>query len=273
MSQLNTLSQALANREAHPKMSKRYRVITTADIIDELSKQGFAVERVTGPRRKGAGPYGQHLVTLRHPDMLPITINGVKHIPQVILRNSYDGSARYGIIAGCFRSACFNGLILGKGYATQFRHVGDAQQLAFEVTKNAFDLVASGIKILQRFSEITLTEEQKRKIIVDVIKLRFGEKSAAYLTRMVLIENLRAMAQPWRSEDTDTGNLYVLYNILQEKLLRAPVGRLQLIRDVTTDDDSQFVFEPMRPRSVTRASETIRLNQGLFDIVSKAVGL
>ena len=108
------------SESAHPKMSPKYKTVQTNVIAQRFKDLGFVVDEVLQRKsRKGAGPYAKHMVRLSHPTLLSSKHNDLKL--QLIVTNSFDGSASFGMQLGFFRFVCANGMIVGEQLES-FKH-------------------------------------------------------------------------------------------------------------------------------------------------------
>lgn len=172
MSKENILNQTSALGR-----SDQYRVLTTGDAVVVLERQGYRVRsvqaaRVTQKEREGFQP---HIVRLQHETLNKDVSAGL--FPEIILRNSYDGTAALKLSLGIYRLVCANGLVAGTSFG-EYRviHRGDAlAQLnrALEQTVAASGALLREVKMLQE-TELTLADQEILAIdtALDLIKNR-----------------------------------------------------------------------------------------------------
>jgi len=187
-----------------PTVSRRYEFISTADIVQRFSQEGWAVAQATvaAPRKKDP-LWAKHMLDFRHPDLKEI--NGA--VPRIILTNSHDGSSSARLLAGVFRFVCSNGLVVGNTtHKETIRHTGDAaadlihrmQQLA----KNTSQLYAS----IDAWSRKDLSKAQRHEFARFAAQLRWGD--AQRFTPEDLLQVRRA--------EDDRGDLWATFNRVQE---------------------------------------------------------
>lgn len=194
---------------AHDSRSARYVYVPTIEIVRGLLSEGFQVHsaqeaQCRTPDRQG---YTKHLLRLRREGHL--MHNGAA--PEVILINSHDGSCRYRLMAGMFRFACANGLIVGDGYAdVRVRHTGEALD---EVIEGAYQVVSTHDRVaaaVETMSCVPLSQHEQQAFAKAALQLRFDGREAP-ISAERLLERRRA-------EDT-ASDLWTTFNVIQENVL------------------------------------------------------
>ena len=181
--------------------------------------------------KKGMQAFKKHLVIFRNPEIVVKSDDGETVYPQILLSNSHDGLSSFQFRAGLFRLVCTNGLVIStKDFgAMSIRHKGYSFE---ELKKTVFELVEKlpvTVETLNKFREVTLTEEQKVEFALQAIGIRFGENGAE-----VQVEEL---LKPVRKED-EGNELWQVFNVIQEKLSRggfkykASTGRNKTARSI-----------------------------------------
>lgn len=215
----------------HPDVSKRYKFVSTRDAITALEAQGFIANPLIKTR---GGQFGMHGVTLTHPDLKAIQIGDSLVLPRVMLKNSHDTSAAFGLIAGAYRFACFNGLVLGHGFAVRLIHTGDIQRDINEALPNLFETVKRGIQQMQAWSNLKLSPASILEYSNSMLDLRFNP---IQLEQIKGLNIGSILAAPKRDEDR-SNDLFTVYNRVQEKLINGGYGywdgnRLKTIRKLS----------------------------------------
>lgn len=242
---INNCHPILAN-SPHPSVSNKYRFIDSKTVLSALEKQGFYIERLRASRSQ----YGLHTVTLRHPELKALQIGDSELRPEVIFKNSHDRSARLGLIAGVFRSACFNGLILGYGFGINLTHIGNIEADIKDVTPKVFELVASGVKRIEAWSRWELTHAQQVSLAKQAIPLRIEPDNLDKSTIELVTEQ---MLKPKRQAD-EANDLFTVYNRLQEYSVKGGIIYPNELGKET------------KTRRLTGASATLKVNQDLSNI-------
>lgn len=234
---------ALLTKEADPKMSSRYVHVSTADVMEIMTNEGYTVADVKVDKSRKADPtFARHLVSFRRDDL---QVDG-GYTPQMLWLNSHNGKTPAMMMLGCYRFVCSNGLVIGSSYAQEkVRHSGD---LARQVIQRVSDLSKSSTHLFEQietWSKIDLSAEKRREFAVQAMKLRFAEKSDAYN-----IEDLIAV----RREEDDKGDLWTTFNRLQENATKGGiVGRNANNRQV-------------RSRSIGSIGQDLNFNRDLWKL-------
>lgn len=223
---------AVASTQAASNVSDKYVHVPTMDLVDDMAKLGWQVSDVKQVgSKKGMQAFKKHLVIFRNPEIVVKSDDGETVYPQILLSNSHDGLSSFQFRAGLFRLVCTNGLVIStKDFgAMSIRHKGYSFE---ELKKTVFELVEKlpvTVETLNKFREVTLTEEQKVEFALQAIGIRFGENGAE-----VQVEEL---LKPTRKED-EGNELWQVFNVIQEKLSRggfkykASTGRNKTARSI-----------------------------------------
>lgn len=243
------------SQSAHPNVSKRYKFVSTRDALEALTKQGFEIE--PHKTRSRGGQYGLHCLTLTHPNLKPIKIGESLVQPRVMLKNSHDTSAAFGLIAGAYRFACFNGLVLGHGYAVRLIHTGDIQRDIAEALPKVFETVSKGLEAMSNWSNRQLSPAMILSLGLQSIDLRFSPEAIANLNK---VEIAMSLTESNRPED-DSNDLFTVYNRIQERLIRGGFEYTVYNADGT--------ISVKRVRKVYGIRATLTINQTLSNRVSE----
>jgi len=230
--EIQAKAPAVASTQAASNVSDKYVHVPTMDLVDDMAKLGWQVSDVKQVgSKKGMQAFKKHLVIFRNPEIAVKSDDGEVVYPQILLSNSHDGLSSFQFRAGLFRLVCTNGLVIStKDFgAMSIRHKGYSFE---ELKKTVFELVEKlpvTIETLNKFREVTLTEEQKVEFALSAIGIRFGENGAE-----VQVEEL---LKPIRKED-EGNELWQVFNVIQEKLTKggfkykASTGRNKTARSI-----------------------------------------
>jgi hypothetical protein len=205
---MNIPQSFLANG-ASPRMSDRYAFVNTQRVIEAVADEGWKVHEIASlaPRKSEMALYSKHQVELRNPSLPQLNDN----IPRLLFVNAHDGSSGARCLAGLFRFACSNGLVVGNTIGSfALRHTGDV------ATEVAFMLREMG----KRVTQAQHVSEKWGKIQLDNGSInRFAEYAA--LLRWGDTDRFRAsdLLRVRRAED-DGGDLWKVFNRVQENAAR-----------------------------------------------------
>lgn len=198
------------------KVSSKYVHVPTINLIEDMAVLGWNVVDVKqrkNRKQEEGGSFSRHMVVFRNDDVVISSEDGEVVYPQILLSNSHDGLSSFQFRAGLFRLVCSNGLVIStKDFGSMtIRHKGYSFE---ELAKTVMGLVESlpvTIETLNKFREVTLTEEQKAEMALAALGIRFGKEGAEVSAQEILM--------PTRKED-EGNDLWTVFNIIQEKMVR-----------------------------------------------------
>lgn len=200
---------ALAVKPAE-RMSERYQFISTKQVIQMMSDEGFEVHSTAVRRRRAASPnpaLGVHVVDFRHPAAQPI--HGT--IPRVLFMNSHDGSRRASVRIGAFRLVCSNGMVSGLTMAqADVRHAGDAARELVERMRQLSKNTLPMFQQIERWTRKQLTESQAHDFARLASQLRWGNPN------VVRTDDVLAV----RRAGDEGRDLWTVFNRVQEATTR-----------------------------------------------------
>lgn len=165
LSVTNEIPDVLTNRNRHPIRSEKYSVITSMDIITQVSEeQGLTWEKVAEENntRKFKG-YGTHVVRCFHPEHTFGNAKLDKDYKAIFyMRNSYTGRCKFEMYVGIIHRVKLNGLVLGNLFKTiKIKHIGlTAEEVSNEVEKMKEVFVGEVAPYVLSLQEKMLTERQ-----------------------------------------------------------------------------------------------------------------
>lgn len=194
-------------------VSAKYVAINTKTIVDRFEQAGFelqgsSIARVRNPERDG---YQKHLLRFAHPDLKAKQLNDI--VPQIVLRNSYDGSSSFQLWLGVFRLVCANGLIVGQAWhSVRVRHVGQS------ALDNA---IAGAFEVSKQVETLTSKIEQMQKTeMTESMQIDFANKASKLILPETAIQyDVASMLKPRRADDT-ASDLWTIFNRVQETAIR-----------------------------------------------------
>ena len=169
--------------------SQRYNLVRNADIFPQLEEalgQTFDTNGmlVSGHSDKNGA---RTLRTYMFPEHQVEIANGDKVSFELRAANSYDGSQTFGLMAGGFRYACFNGMVIGSAMANikkkHTRHLDIEEVLRSLDT--AMGKYQENTELWQKWARTTITHEQARAILKE---LSSGERMYKDLDASWLVE-------------------------------------------------------------------------------------
>ncbi len=249
------LSDLNPNLQTSKEMSKRYVWMDTTEIINNLlslksnGEEVFELRSIQGKKTRKANMVGRgiHLVRIRMKKSYEI--DGDTLYPELVIKNSYDGSCPLIVEMGVFRLVCTNGLVVKhKDFGSlKIRHTGTAWDAVFDMVKGMAKSLPKMIDMQQKIAAVNLTDFQIMEFARKAVKIRWDK-----VTEDAEFEMVTEAVRP-----EDEGNsLWKVFNVVQEKLMLGGV-KLQGMKRTG--------------RKVANASEDLRINQELFELAMEYV--
>lgn len=204
------------NQDKGYKVSDRYTVVKTAELVSQFETNGYTVasfdkSRVNNKDKEG---FQKHILRMRHPD-LDFKIEGLT--PEVVLINSYDRTSSFVLMLGVYRMICSNGLISGTSYdSIRVRHVGEIMPQVLNAAQN-IQISASKLndEILE-LSDRRLSQNESVQFANDIGKILVGKRDD------LLQIDTTGLLQRNRSEDQQD-DAFTILNVIQENALNGNI--------------------------------------------------
>lgn len=243
---LSTVSPA---RQTYRAMSSKYVVMDTeklANYLLGLTSKGepiFELRQIINSRSKIAGK-GKHVVRLR--TIKSYQLDGDTLFPEIVIMNSHDGSSPLRVEMGVFRLVCTNGLVvksrdLGE---IKIRHMGTAEEAAFQIITQFAANAPKFIEAQKQLAEKVLNDDEIVDFAVKAAEIRWN--------RAFTKEDAAILLEVNRPED-EGNTMWTVMNRVQEKLLNG---------------DVKLSGQKRHARSITNASEDVRINSELFELAT-----
>ncbi len=166
--QMRQVAPALFAPAPHESRSQRYVYVDTREVMDGLMKEGFLPVEVRQSRCRDLIKryFTKHMVRFRKAgDGGERKVGDVS--TEVIMRNAHDGTAAYDFMAGLFRLACLNGMVVHTSTieAVHVRHSGNREKIVGQVIEGAYTVLNESVKALEApktWGEIQLSRDELR---------------------------------------------------------------------------------------------------------------
>jgi hypothetical protein len=232
------------------RVSDRYVYIPTVSILTALEEKGFRAYEVaqSRPQAKHAErePYAKHMLRLRPKHTKKVG----DAIPELVLLNAHDGTARYTLFVGMFRFICANGLIVGNTFGgMSIRHTGDeTRRIVVEESLKLTEQFGRVTALADDMKRVTVTAKKQRKLAEQALALRWPEIAPPITTDQLLAVR----------RDADAANdLWTLYNRIQENLLTGG------------QETRSFMFaRRSHVRPIQQIGQTVDINRRLWDLAA-----
>lgn len=214
----NRLETALVHAPG-AKTSDRYVAVNTLDVVDNLHSKGFILDQVSGAFSKNIKRAdGKHRVVMLNPD-LRIGEDGT--CARVVLSNSYDGRSSLKVVAGLFRFACENGMIIGQvGDVSKVanKHVEGIHE-ALQQVDQYIDKLPTMANLVGGYRDMSIDDELLAKLALEFACTRQEVIWGSKFDRSHFDVDIDSMTEIWRQEDARQDG-WTAFNILQEKVIR-----------------------------------------------------
>jgi len=248
LDEIKGCAPAVFQENAYAGMSASYAYIPTIAILEKLLEKNFQVYEVaqTRPYKGERDPYAKHMLRLRYPTKVQ---KAGAAIPELVLINAHDGTARYYLYAGVYRMICSNGMIVGDTFASIVvsHRGGDITRSrvlegSYEIIDDEMPKVMSMVGAMQ---QRTLAPKEQLLLAQTALDLRSGYSTAPYTAE--------ALLRSRRAED-EASDLWTVFNRVQENTVQGGVpGRSMLFSRRSTS------------RPVERVNQLVSINRKLWD--------
>lgn len=250
--------------EAHESRSNRYLYVSSAGMLDTLSREGFEpVEiRVTRTRDEERRGHAKHAIRLAHRRDIETWAEAMnshnwRHSspgrqfirPEISLVNSHDGTSAVIGNAGIFRLACYNGLTVAESEVASFKARHSAKYMDDIVEGVYRVLEETAGPVMAHVDELAARElnAPERRLLAEAAQvLRWPDGAPIAPERMLA---------PARRDDAGT-DAWTTLNVLQEHAIRGG--------DAYRGADRSF----RHTRPVTGIADVDRINRGIWQAVS-----
>ncbi len=200
----------------HPRVSSKYRFVSTIDIINELEKRGFVPVSATQDKSKIDGilnysGYGRHMVKFRN-------INNSDHysgyVPELLIVNAHDAKNAFRAYLGFHIYSCSNGLVVGEiKNQLRFIHLINVRQDIHEKLLIMYSKVEESVELIKTANTIRLTKREIINLAKEAYKIRFNMNKNINLTDLLLV----------RRPDDDNDTLWSVFNRIQENIIKGGI--------------------------------------------------
>ena len=263
--------QSIMQTERAPTTSPKYRFYSTMDVIDGLRNHSWypvraQEQRVIKTQRLG---YQKHMVRFRQEGTYLDKVGDLA--PELILTNAHDGTTRYSIMAGFFRLACLNGMIVSEGEFGQINvmHLGRDQEEVIEAGYKVIEEVPRLTKKISTYQGIELKPIEQVTFAASTLLMKYAKDDSKILSDGSKFHiddrtfDTQMLLAPRRVHD-EAPTLWNVFNRIQEKMTKG--NRFE--RTVHETPSGRLVHKEKVP-GITGISENIRVNRGLWHLMDE----
>jgi hypothetical protein len=254
MDELRKAAPSIFAMEPHVSRSEKYTFVPTVAVIEEMLSAGFVPFAASQSRTRFADrrEFTKHMIRFRNPSQAFVNVGDV--IPEIVVVNSHDGTSLYDLMAGFFRLACTNGLIVSDAtiQSVKVKHMGDITAEVVSASRNLIAETARATGRISTWSQLQLTDGEQKAFAQAAHTLRFANSEGEIKTPVDAGQLLWSR----RKEDSKP-DLWHTFNRVQENVIRGGLsGRSQNGRRSTT-------------REVRGIDQDVKLNRALWTLAEK----
>lgn len=229
-------------------VSDKYGFVDTQGMMKAMETAGFGPTEVRqyAKRDVEARQYARHLIRFRKLGARPAKIGDC--VPQVVLINSHDRTARFQLMGGLYRLACSNGLLVSTSNVVEPIAIRHTTNVVQDLIDNVQGLIKGYTQIgehVTAMQALVMTERTARSFAALALGLRSRRRAGAMEAHDLLT--------PRRAED-EALTLWNVYNRVQENLTKG--GLLY-----ATATGRKAVSKPMNS-----IKTDLRVNAGLWEL-------
>lgn len=237
LDEIRTLAPSVFATVPAGDVSDKYTFIPTIEVVELLNHEGFKVTQAMEMRSRKEEYAGKakHLLRFTHQTNLE---KSQAERNDLILVNSHNRTSGFNFMAGCYRFACANGLIVGEELCSvKTRHVGASTD----------DYINAAFEVVDRAPVISASIDEMKALPLLPQEQEIFAESALELMDNKIKPEVRQMIRPRRSADTGQ-DLWTVFNVVQENMTRggqwagySEKGRRQRTRKINSVDKTVSV--------------------------------
>lgn len=257
--QLRSAAPSIFAASPWERMSARYRMVPTIEVVDILASEGFlpVLAGQSRTRIEGKGDFTKHLIRFRRAADLNIVWD--TEVPEVVMVNSHDGTAAYKFMTGVFRMVCSNGMISQSqdfgGVDVRHRGGEDFSRRIIDVTAEVTAQMPKTMEQVATFKQIALTGPQQAVFAEAALTLRDND-------HVSIPQVLAARRYEDRPVADGSRDLWKTLNAVQENLVKGGIRS----RDAVTGRRSTT-------RAIKGVDADVRTNKALWILANRMASL
>lgn len=200
--------ECVTQKNAHSRTSGKYSQITTTKPLEVLREMGWEVKDISVVNSKKHAGYQKHLIRLQNKNIA----RDSEGIPEIIFRNAHNGTSSFWLNLGYYKTACANGLMVGKTIQEhRIRHTGYTDEKVEVAINTLTENISQVLEYTENFRQVNLNFSEQMEYAKNVL-----EES-----KIEVIET-EALIFPNRVADGSLHQktLWQTYNTVQENLMK-----------------------------------------------------
>jgi len=174
-------------------------------------------------RIEGKQAFAKHMLRFRHQNAANSLVVG-DVIPEVCLINSHDGECAFRLIAGLYRLACSNGLLVAEAEIMSIvvRHTGDILRDVVAGSQRLTEDAGKALGTVKQWGQLLLSDGERNAFAESAHVLRFADSEGKVATPITPAQLLAPRRYADQGKD-----LWTTFNVLQENALKGGLSGIQ----------------------------------------------
>lgn len=239
--------------------SNKYKLVKTADIVEEFNKFGWYPWILDEELKdlKAVTPTSEHILRLRTENEYGTIRDRHSDVyMEVLIANSCNTKKALQIRIGLFRQVCSNGMVTGEDLHKPFvmKHVGNIHSDLRQYIQNIPSQIKSLDGVIKQMEHKVLTQSDIYDMARVALLIRYQHKKLPSHDQVQDVINIQ------RIED-NSFDLWHVFNRIQENVLNGNYYNQYL--------DEEGEMKSMKARAITSKSYGIELNKNLFSLATR----
>jgi len=250
--EIKSFAPVVFNDTPYEKCSDSYIPVRSWDIVEELRSHGYVPTQVQVKQRRGVIPYTAHTIRFSQVNSRSKLVVAGDVAPQLVMRNSLDGSHKLEFWNGLMRLVCSNGLIVSDASIAQplaVRHLAKPTLLALMAIQEIADQSVALFEHIDAMRKTKMTDRQQLRMASGALALMNVKGSIQPAQLLVPRRPDDAGADVWRT-----------FNRVQENIVRGGV------EGKTADNRAT------KTRGLTGIAAQLDANKALWSLAMNAIG-
>ena len=245
--ELLKIAPSIGTLHPHEKVSSKYKLIPTIEIVNILRKEGWIPTKVTEAdfRKLDNKGFQKHMIRFQHPDLI-LKDEAI----EAVLINSHNRSCAYKLMTGVYRFICANGMVLGDTFdSVRVRHVNFDSQDVIEASYEVLETAPIVAESIEEMKDTYLEESEREAYAKSALHVVYDDPEEAPVKTWQLLSSRRSIdCKP---------DLWTTFNTVQENIIKGGLrGRCKTGKRIKT-------------RPVKAIDRNVRLNRALWTLTEK----
>lgn len=208
---------AFLTEPTNPKVSNKYTMATTIDVVNDMEKLGwYPVEaKQCRTKKNSSGIRSYHIVCFQNPN---VKIEGEGY-PRILLTSSHDGFNSFKFMCGFYKFSCSNGLIIADEEFAKIsiKHINYNFDEIRNMVKTTINRIPNIINTINQMKVKKLSVFEKESLASEFFKIRKNIREED--NNSISNDIISAILKPNREED-DNDSLWSVFNTCQENIIK-----------------------------------------------------